>query len=96
MNYKGLISGLIGTTISATGLMVSGETLDHIVSIVCSVIGLLITIVVVLVIPFIKWLKNAREDGIITTEELDDLSNTLKDGKNAIDKHIKENKKEGE
>lgn len=86
-NLPNAVVGTIGSIISAVGIAVSSETLDHIVSIICAVIGLLITSTTCLIIPFIKWYKNAKKDGKIDEEELDDLSHILQDGKNEIDKH---------
>lgn len=86
-NLPNAIVGTIGSCISAVGVAVSSEQLDHIVSIICAVIGLLITATTCLIIPLIKWYKNAKKDGKIDEEELDDLSHILNDGKNEIDKH---------
>ena len=86
-NLSNGLVGIIGSFISAVGISISSETLDHIVSMICAVIGLLITTITCLVIPLIKWYKNARKDGKIDVKELDDLSHILQDGKNEIDKH---------
>lgn len=86
-NLSNGLVGIIGSFISAVGISISSETLDHIVSIVCAIVGLLITTITCLIIPIIKWYKNARKDGKIDVEELDDLSHILQDGKNEIDKH---------
>ena len=86
-NLPNAIVGLIGSVISAIGLSVSAETIDHVVSTICSIMGLLITLTACLFIPIIKWYKNAKKDGKITEEELDDLSHIIEDGKNEIDKH---------
>ena len=95
--YKELIFGGLGSAISSVGLSVSAETIDHIVSIICASIGLLITIITCLLIPLIKWIKKATKDGKIDETELDELSTILDDGKKAIDsKNQVENKKKGE
>ena len=86
-NLSNGLVGIIGSFISAVGLSISSETLDHIVSMICAVIGLLITTITCLIIPIIKWYKNARKDGKIDVEELDDLSHIKEEGKNEIDKH---------
>lgn len=86
-NLSNAIVGTFGSLISAIGISISSETLDHIVSMICAVIGLLITTITCLIIPIIKWYKNARKDGKIDVEELDDLSHIIQDGKNEIDKH---------
>lgn len=86
MNNKGWIGGLIGASISAMGLPLSTTQAESIISIVCSIIGLLFTITWY-VIKIIKWYQNAKKDGKIDEEELDDLSHIIEDGKNEIDKH---------
>ena len=64
-NLSNAIVGTFGSLISAVGVSISSETLDHIVSMICAVIGLLITTITCLVIPIIKWYKKARKDGDI-------------------------------
>lgn len=91
INVKNTIAGLIGSALSLVGVGISTDKLDHIVSIICAVIGLLITITISVIIPFAKWWKKAKKDGKIDEEELDELSTILKDGKENI-----ENKKKGE
>ena len=84
--------GCSGALVSCLGFAVSPEDLDHIVSIICAGIGLLITIVCVVVIPFIQWIKRSKADGKITAEELGELKDTLQDGKEAIEKEKEKNK----
>lgn len=91
---KFLFAGL-GNTISVAGIVVA-ESVYYVVSIICAVIGLLITITTCLLIPLLKWLKKAREDGKIDENELDELSQILKEGQNEIGEKVKKNKKEGE
>ena len=94
MKFKELFGGLVGTIVAGVGSQLPVEQTYQIVSIISSIVGLLITITCAIIIPFIKWWRNARKDGKIDNEELDNLSNILEDGKNAIDKNIKESGKE--
>lgn len=84
---KGL-GGLFGVFVSSTGISV-GE-IESIVSIVCSIIGLLITIAFVVVIPVVKKIIAAKKDGKITADEVEDILDTVQNGleqtKNEIDK----------
>ena len=73
-----LIGGIIGTAISMTGYTISLDTVNQIVSIVCSVLGILITFISVVVIPFIKKWKAAKEDGKVTVEEIEDIIDDTK------------------
>ena len=89
-----LIGGIVGTAISSMGLVISTEQLEQIVSIVCSVIGVIIVIATSIVIPLIQWHKKAKADGKITQEELDEaqqiISNGVNDVKDTLDKNGKE------
>lgn len=91
-----LIIGLLGTAVSSIGLTISAETLDHIISIVCAVSGLIITLIVTLLVPLVKWWKKAKKDGKIDEEELDELSDILKDGKKSLDLKNQDKNKKGE
>lgn len=73
-----LIGGIIGTAISMTGYTISLDTVNQIVSIICSVLGILITFISVVVIPFIKKWKAAKEDGKVTVEEIEDIIDDTK------------------
>ena len=73
-NLSNAIVGTFGSLISAVGISISSETLDHIVSMICAVIGLLITTITCLVITIIKQDKKARKDSKREVEKLDDLS----------------------
>ena len=88
---KSLLSGL-GNIISIVGVALTPqdlENIEHITAIICMIVGLLITIIGSLVIPFIKWWKKAKQDDKITKEEIkegvDIIKNGLKDVKDSLD-----------
>ena len=89
MTNKTLI-GLLGSAISSMGLVISTEQLEQIISIICSVIGVIIVIVSSIIIPLIQWHKKAKEDGKISQEELEEaqkiISNGVEEVKDVIDK----------
>lgn len=89
MTNKTLI-GLLGSAISSMGLVISTEQLEQIISIICSVIGVIIVIVSSIIIPLVQWHKKAKEDGKISKEELEEaqkiVSNGVEEVKDAIDK----------
>lgn len=93
INGKSLVSGLVGTVLSATSLVISTSTIADIVAIITSIVGLLITILGVFVIPVIKWYAKAKKDGKIDIEEIDELADTLQEG---IDKVNSKDKRKGE
>ena len=68
-NEKGFIGGLAGSVVSFSGLSISD--LDHWVSIVCGVLGLVITLIFTVIVPAIKSAKSKDSDGgeEITKEE---------------------------
>ena len=68
-NEKGFIGGIAGSVVSFAGLSVSD--LDHWVSIVCGVLGLIITLIFTVIVPALKSAKSKDSDGgeEITKEE---------------------------
>ena len=84
-DIKKLTCGTIGTCMSALGINATSITdTESIVSIVCTIIGLCITIITCLVIPLYKWLRKSKADGKISSKELEEGMETLKDGLNTI------------
>lgn len=81
-NSGKLITGTIGTLVSFLGYQISLDDVNQIVSIVCSILGIVITFVGVVVVPFIKKLKNAKSDGKITIDEVEDI---IEDTKKNLD-----------
>lgn len=75
---KKFLASAFGNVLSCLGVVLTEadlENLEHVVAIICLVVGLLITITTSVIIPFIKWWKKAKEDGKIDNEE-------AKEGKN--------------
>lgn len=96
---KKLVGSIVGNILSIFGVTLSDqslENLDHVMSIVCMVIGIAITIITAIIIPLIKWWKKAKEDGKITRDELQDGIDIAKGGidsvKDVINKKDKEEK----
>ena len=88
MNHETIekaVGGLTGVCVSALGI--SADELYSWVGIICSIVGLLITIATTVVIPFIKKLKRAKEDdGKIDADEMKDALDELKQNIDKIDK----------
>ena len=74
--------GLLGTAVSATGAGLSVTEIQAIVSIIVTILGFVISVLVPLCIKFYNKLKKATEDGKITKEEAEDIAST---GKEIID-----------
>lgn len=85
-----VIGAMTGSIISFIGLNYSMTELDSIISIVCSVTGLILAVVsftVPRIIRLIKKVRKAKEDGIISNDELDEMGqdvSELADGLNDI------------
>lgn len=75
-----IVGGTLGTCVSAFGISYSTTQLESIISIICTILGLLITIITTLVIPVAKKIRDAKKDGKVTLEELEDIVDTTKDG----------------
>lgn len=73
-----LFGGFAGTMISSAGITISD--INEWVSLICSLIGIIITITTCIVLPLIAKIKKAAEDGKITGDEIEDINNTLKQG----------------
>lgn len=73
-----LFGGVAGTMISSAGITIS--EINELVSLICSLIGIIITITTCIVLPLIAKIKKAAEDGKITGDEIEDINNTLKQG----------------
>ena len=77
------LGALIGNAVTAAGWL---QDMENIVSIVCCIAGLLITIVTCVIVPLWKKISKAKEDGKLTPDELQDIADTLKDGIGKIKK----------
>ena len=82
-----LLGALIGNVVSTAGWL---QDMENIVSIVCCIAGLLITIVTCVIVPVWKKIAKAKEDGKLTPDELQEIADTLKDGIDDIKKEDKE------
>lgn len=83
-----LIGGSIGTGISALGTAMQTNELLQTISLVITIIGGLITFIIM---PVINWYQNAKKDGKITKEEVDEGVKIIQDG---LDKLKDQDKKE--
>ena len=91
MNKVITITGsLVGNVVSFFAVAMSMQDYESIVTIICAVLGLAITIVCSIVIPIVKWWRNAKKDGKIDNEELDELSDILSKGNDDINQKNKE------
>ena len=89
MQDDNLYVGLLGTAISATGASLSVTDLQAIISIIVTIAGFVISVLIPLVIKLINKIKAAKEDGKIDKEEMKDIISTgqeiLEETKKVID-----------
>ena len=93
-----ILYGLTGTAISATGAGMSANEIQAIVSIVITILGFVISVLIPLGIKFYHKIKEAKKDGKITKEEIKDIASTGKEIVEKTESLIKEvsEKSEGE
>lgn len=98
-DYK-LACGLCGTALSAAGAGLSVNELQAIVSIIITVLGFIISVLIPLIMKLVKKIDAAKADGKVTKEEVEDITSTVNEivtesGKvisEVSDKHQKEKK----
>ena len=86
MNEDRIAVGLIGTLLSATGAGLSVNEVQAIVSIVITILGFIISVILPLIFKLAKKIREAKKDGKITIEEIEDMTET---GKEIVDETIK-------
>ena len=82
-----LLGALIGNAVSTAGWL---QDMENIVSIVCCIAGLIITLITCVIVPVWKKMAEAKKDGVITPDELDEIADTLQDGIDSINKEKKD------
>ena len=85
-----IMIGLLGTSISAVGASISVTDLQAIISIIFTIAGFVISVLIPLVIKLFNKIKEAEEDGKIDKKEMKDIISTgqelLEETKKVIDK----------
>lgn len=87
------IMGLVGTALSATGASLSIGEIQQIISIAITIIGFIISVLIPLGVKLYKKIKEAKKDGVITIDEVQDIANTGKEIINKTESVIDEIKK---
>ena len=81
------LGALIGNVVSTAGWL---QDMENIVSIVCCIAGLIITLITCVIVPVWKKIAEAKKDGVITPDELGEIADTLQDGIDSINKEKKD------
>ena len=74
-----LLYGITGTILGGVGAGMSVTELQAIVSIIVTVLGFIISVLVPLGIKLYHKIKDAKADGKITKEEIEDITSTAKE-----------------
>ena len=74
-----IMIGILGTSISAVGAGLSVTELQAIVSIIVTVLGFIISVLIPLCVKLYNKIKDAKEDGKIDKEEMEDIVYTGKE-----------------
>ena len=82
MQEDKLLVGILGTSISAVGAGLSVTELQAIISMIVTVAGFIISVLIPLCVKLYKKIKGAREDGKIDKEEMKDIMSA---GKEIVD-----------
>ena len=97
------IMGIAGTCLSAIGASISVTELQAIISIIVTVLGFLLGVVLPWIIKIVKKVKEAKKDGVITEDEANDIMNTIgqagqgiKDGAESLKEEVSDKKSEGD
>lgn len=86
-----IIGSVLGNVFSILGVTLSAEQIDtaeSIVSIICMVLGITITIISAIIIPLVKWYKQAKQDGKIDENEVDELVDIISDGVDEVKEQL--------
>lgn len=91
-NVEQITCGIAGTALSAIGASISVNELQAIISIIVTIAGFLLGVVLPWVIKIIKKVRAAKKDGVITEEEKDDIINTIGEAGKDISEHLPKDK----
>ena len=85
-----IMVGILGTSVSAVGVGLSVNEIQAIISIIVTIAGFIISVLIPLCVKIYNKIKSAKEDGKIDREEMEDIASTgkeiLDETKKVIDK----------
>ena len=74
-----IMVGLLGTSVSAVGVGLSVNELQAIISIIVTIAGFIISVLIPLCVKLYNRIKSAKADGKIDKEEMEDIASTGKE-----------------
>ena len=90
MKNADILTGMVGTGTSAVGTAVQTNEVLQTISLVITIIGGILTFIVM---PLLKWYKDASKDGKIDKDEIKDGLDTLQNGIEEVKNHLDDKKK---
>ena len=95
VNHESLVGGAVGTMVSALQINIDDlHSIESVVAIICTVLGLLITIITSIIVPLCRWYAESKKDGKISADEVVEGAQTLKDGLQDIQNKLENKSKE--
>ena len=85
-----MVVGAVGTSTSAVGTAIQTNEILQTISLVITIIGGVLTFIVM---PLLKWYKDAKKDGKIDKDEIKDGLDTLQNGIEEVQSHLGDKKK---
>ena len=79
MQEDKIMIGILGTSVSAVGAGLSVTELQAIISIIVTVLGFIISVLIPLIIKLFNKIKYAKADGKVDKEEMKDIISTGKE-----------------
>ena len=79
MQEDKILVGILGTSISAVGAGMSVTELQAIISMIVTVAGFIISVLIPLCVKLYNKIKEAKKDGKVDKEELEDIMSTGKE-----------------
>ena len=92
MEKDNVLNGIIGTAISLTGTAISATEVQAIISSVITVLGFIFGVLLPWIIKLVTKINEAKKDGIISKEEVDDIIKTAKEASEDIKEHLPKEK----
>lgn len=74
---KQLLTGAIGTSLSAIGTITQTNEILQTISLIITICGAIVSFIV---LPILNWYLKAKKDGKIDASEIKDMAETLNDG----------------
>ena len=79
MQEDKIMIGILGTSVSAVGAGLSVTELQAIISIIVTVLGFIISVLIPLGVKLVNKIKDAKADGKVDKEEMEDIIYTGKE-----------------